>query len=165
MDHWFGDIFIRTSLRSGDLGYLTFLHGVIYSQEMGYGLLFEAYVAAGLASFYENYDEQKDAVWICEKDGLVIGSLVLAHRENGQAQLRYFLLHPHYRGQGLGRHLLQLFIQTLREKKYTGAYLLTTEELPAAASLYAHLGFRLVEEKSSPIFGKPVKEQRYELRF
>jgi peptidyl-dipeptidase Dcp len=165
MDHWFGDIFIRTSLRSGDLGYLTFLHGIFYNQEMGYGLLFEAYVAAGLASFYENYDEQKDAVWICEKDGVVIGSLVLAHRENAQAQLRYFLLHPQHRGHGLGQHLLQLFIQTLKEKKYTGAYLLTTEELPAAASLYARFGFRLVEEKSSPIFGKPVKEQRYELRF
>jgi peptidyl-dipeptidase Dcp len=51
----------------------------------------------------------------------------------------------------------------LKEKEYAGAYLLTTDELPAAASLYHRYGFCLAAETDSPIFSKPVKQQRYEL--
>jgi peptidyl-dipeptidase Dcp len=50
----------------------------------------------------------------------------------------------------------------LRECGYSSSYLWTTDELPAAASLYTRHGFRLTEEKNSSAFGKPLKEQRYE---
>jgi len=48
------DIAIRTDLRSGDIGYVTYLHGMLYKQEYGYGIEFESYVAAGLHEFYKN---------------------------------------------------------------------------------------------------------------
>jgi hypothetical protein len=46
---------------------------------------------------------------------------------------------------------------------YQTSYLWTTNELPAAATLYTRAGFRLTEEKESTAFGKPLKEQRYDL--
>lgn len=52
----------------------------------------------------------------------------------------------------------------LKGKKYSTSYLLTTNELPAAASLYMRHGFVLTEEKDSNLFGKPLKEQRYDLK-
>jgi peptidyl-dipeptidase Dcp len=79
------------------------------------------------------------------------------------AQLRYFLIEPAYRGIGLGKKLMNLYTNFLKECQYESSYLITTDELPTAASLYTRFGFKLVESKESDAFGKPVNEQRYEL--
>jgi hypothetical protein len=60
------DINIRYSLRPGDIGYISYLHGSIYSREYQYGAEFEVYVANGLIEFYESYDANRDCIWICE---------------------------------------------------------------------------------------------------
>lgn len=157
------DITIRTALQPGDIGYIIHLHGRIYKQEYDYGIEFESYVAAGLYEFYQQYDRIKDAVWICEYQNRIIGSLLLMHRGDA-AQLRYFILEPGYRSLGLGNTLMQLFMAHFRKQQYRSAYLWTTDELPAAAHLYMKFGFRLVEEKPSAAFGKAVIEQKFVLQ-
>ncbi len=113
--------------------------------------------------FYKNYNPSFDKVWICEHNRNIVGFVLLMHRENNTAQLRYFYLEPAYRGIGLGKKLMQLFVGFLKEKGYQSSYLWTTHELHAAASLYTRYGFKLTEEKESTAFGKAVKEQRYDL--
>jgi peptidyl-dipeptidase Dcp len=156
------DIKIRTELTPGDIGYITYLHGRLYHVEYNYGIAFETYVAKGLSEFYENYDSLKDRVWICEYNGKIIGFLLLMHRDEA-AQLRYFIIAPGYRGIGLGKKLMELYMDHLKKSNYTSSYLWTTHELGAAAHLYTRYGFELTEEKESNAFGKPLKEQRYEL--
>jgi N-acetylglutamate synthase-like GNAT family acetyltransferase len=155
------DITIRTSLQSGDIGYIVYLHGKLYSREYGYGLNFESYVAEGLAEFYKQYDPSRERVWICEHKNSIIGCLLLMSRGEATAQLRYYLLAPDYRGIGLGKKLMNLFIDFLDTSGYSSCYLWTTSELPAAASLYKKFGFVMVEEKPSAAFGKDVVEQKY----
>lgn len=58
---------------------------------------------------------------------------------------------------------MQYFVEFLKEKNYKSAYLWTTHEQYNAALLYKSHGFVLTEEKDSTDFGKPLKEQRYEL--
>jgi peptidyl-dipeptidase Dcp len=158
------DIHIRTTLQPGDIGYITYLHGSLYSREYNYGVTFEAYVAEGLAEFCKQYDTAKDRIWVCEHNEQIVGFLLLMHR-GASAQLRYFILHPDYRGIGLGKKLMQLYMEFLHEASYTSSYLWTTSELPAAASLYKKFGFVLAEEKPATTpFGKPVIEQKYELK-
>ncbi len=157
------DIRIRHNLRPGDLGYVIYLHGLLYGKEYGFGVQFETYVAEGIDEFYRCYNETKDRVWVCEHDGKMVGFMLLMHRERGVAQLRYFLVVPEYRGIGLGKHLMGLFIEFLRERQYKSAYLWTTNELSAAALLYKRNGFVLTEEKPSTLFGKALCEQRYDL--
>ena len=157
------DISIRTELKPGDIGYVTWMHGVIYSNENAFGISFEAYVAKGLYEFYKNYDPELDRVWVAEHNGHIIGFLVLMHRENNAAQLRYFLLGPEYRGIGLGKKLTGLFMDFLKAKDYTSCYLWTTDEQDAAAAIYRKLGFILTDEVESTEFGKLLKEHRYEL--
>jgi len=156
------EIQIRTELKPGDIGYVIYMHGSIYSKECNYGIEFETYVASGLAEFYRNYDKDLDRVWVCEHEHRIIGFLLLMHRDNA-AQLRYFILDPAYRGIGLGNKLLSLYMDFLREKNYKSSFLWTTNELPASAHLYRKFGFKLTEQKPSHAFGKPVIEQRYEL--
>lgn len=156
------DICIRTELRPGDIGYVTYLHGALYSKEYNYGIQFESYVAKGLCEFYEKYNPERNRIWACEHNNRMIGFLLLMDRGD-TAQLRYFLIEPEYRGIGLGGKLLNLYIDFLGECGYKASYLWTTHELTTAAALYKKLGFGLTEEKESAAFGKPLIEQRYDL--
>ena len=157
------NITIRTELRPGDIGYIIYLHGYLYKKEYDYGIAFEAYVARGLYEFYKQYDPKKDRIWICEHEDKIVGFMLLMHRENNAAQLRYFILEPLYRGIGLGKKMMKLYMEYLREAGFKSSYLWTTNELGAAASLYKRFGFSLTEEKPSEAFGKPLYEQKYEL--
>src|SRR5689334_13047355 len=156
------EIIIRNELHPGDIGYVVYMHGHLYKTECNYGIEFETYVAAGLAEFYRQYDEQKDRAWICEHENKIVGFLLLVHRGEA-AQLRYFILEPAYRGIGLGNRLMNLYMDFLKEKKYKSSYLWTTNELPTSAHLYKKFGFKLSEERPSNAFGKPVMEQKYDL--
>ena len=156
------DISIRTELQPGDIGYVTYLHGSLYHKEYGYGLPFENYVAKGLSEFYEKYNPERNRIWACEHNHRMIGFLLFMDRGDS-AQLRYFLIEPAYRGMGLGSKLMNLYMDFLQECGYRKSYLWTTQELSTAASLYKRHGFRLTEEKDSTAFGKPVREQRYDL--
>ena len=156
------DISFRTELRSGDIGYVTYMHGSLYHKEYGYGLSFENYVAKGLCEFYEKYNPKRNRIWACEHNDRMIGFLLLMERGEA-AQLRYFLIEPNYRGIGLGAKLMNLYMDFLRACGYKTSYLWTTHELSTAASLYKRHGFRLTGEKDSTAFGKPVREQRYDL--
>ena len=58
------DIAIRTELLPGDIGYVTWMHGVIYGKEYDCGGKFEAYVAAGRTEFYKKYESGKEGVGV-----------------------------------------------------------------------------------------------------
>ncbi len=156
------DISIRTEFQPGDIGCVTHMHGKLYGREYNYGVQFETYVAKGLCEFYEKYDSARNRVWVCEHQGRMVGFLLLMDRGEA-AQLRYFLIEPEYRGIGLGSKLLKLYMDFLSKCDYKKSYLWTTHELEVAASLYKRLGFKMTEEKESTTFGKPLKEQRYDL--
>jgi GNAT superfamily N-acetyltransferase len=156
------EIAIRTELRPGDIGLVTYLHGALYSREYGYGLQFESYVARGLCEFYETYNAERNRIWACEQNDRMIGFLLLMDR-GAAAQLRYFLIEPEYRGIGLGAKLLNMYMEFLHQCGYKSSYLWTTHELDTAAFLYKRLGFKLTEEKESTSFGKSLREQRYDL--
>ncbi len=156
------DITIRTDLRPGDMGSLISLHAALYTKEYGFGPQFERYVAESMLEFWNQYDPATNRAWICEHEGRIVGSVFLMNRGEA-AQLRYFFLLPEYRGIGLGKKLMDLWMGFYRERGYKSAYLLTTSELEAAAALYRRCGFVLVSETPHSEFGKPVIEQRYEL--
>ena len=156
------NISIRTELKPGDMGYVIYLHGKLYKKEYNYEIQFENYVAKGLCEFYEKYNPERNRVWVCEHDSRIIGFLLLMDRGKA-AQLRYFLIEPEYRGIGLGSKLMGLYMDYLQECGYKETYLWTTHELNTAAFLYKRIGFKLTEEKESTAFGKPLREQRYDL--
>jgi peptidyl-dipeptidase Dcp len=152
---------LRQQLRPGDIGEITRMHGELYSQEYGYGVAFEAYVAEGLAEFQHQFNAGRDRVWLYEHEGGLVATLFLMDRD-GRAQLRFFLTHPDYRGLGLGNDLMAKFMDALAESGYTHSFLWTTNQLAVAAPLYTRNGFVLTEQKPSTRFGKPLVEMKYE---
>jgi len=152
---------IRHRIKPGDIGYLTNLHGILYAKEYGYDETFEAYVADGLAEFVQSFSPDRDRIWLAETNNQIIGCVAIVGHSEVEAQLRWFLVCPDYRGIGIGKELLQEAIQFCKKHKYKTIFLWTTSELVAAGHLYTRFGFRKTEEKTREIWGKKVTEEKY----
>lgn len=157
------NIVIRTELKPGDIGSLIYLHGVLYAQEHGWNHTFEAYVAGPLAEFAKS-QAPRGRIWIVEESENVAGSIAIVEVSKEEAQLRWLLLHPKLRGQGIGRMLMKEAVNFCRAQGYAIVFLWTVSALTAAAKLYEEFGFHMSNETNSEIWGTTVTEQRYELR-
>ncbi len=155
-------ISIRTKLRPGDTGYIVFLHGTLYAAECGWDHTFEAYVAVPLADFALR-DNPRERIWIAEDRSRLVASIAIIETSARRAQLRWFLVHPDLRGQGVGKRLLDASIAFCREVGYTSISLWTVAGLDAARKLYDAVGFTLAEEEMHERWGALVTEQRFEL--
>jgi N-acetylglutamate synthase-like GNAT family acetyltransferase len=153
---------IRNHLKPGDIGYITYLHGTLYAEERGWDHTFEAYVAGPLAEFAKSHND-RERIWVVEKDGAVAGSVGIVEASRRRAQLRWLLLHPRLRGHGIGRTLLQEAISFCKDKRYSTIFLWTVSALASAARLYTSAGFQLAEENTHEMWGAVVTEQRYDL--
>jgi ribosomal protein S18 acetylase RimI-like enzyme len=153
---------LRDDLRPGDLGRLVWLHGTVYAQEYGFDLTFEAYVAGPLAKFVRQHSA-RDRLWIAQRGARIVGCIAVVGISATEAQLRWFLVDPAARGQGLGRALLDVAVRFCTTCGYESAFLWTVSALTAAARLYHELGFAKVEERPSHLWGVDVIEERYVL--
>jgi N-acetylglutamate synthase-like GNAT family acetyltransferase len=156
-------ITIRHELKPGDIGYIIYLHGVLYDKEYGYDCSFESYVAKYLNEFASAI-KNREKIWIIEKENDIVGSMAIVEKTNTIAQLRWLLLHPDIRGLGLGKKLMDDAIAFCRSKGYTSIFLWTEDLLEPAANLYKSKGFQLTEEKTNEIWGVGLTEQRYDLK-
>lgn len=158
-----GEITLRHDLRPGDLGRVTTLHGVLYTAEYGLSQIFEAYVAETLAEFGKLARPGRDRLWLAERDGELVGSIGIVGREGGAAQLRWLLVAPAARGQGLGQRLVEEALAFCRDGGCASVYLWTISILPAAARMYLAAGFRKTAEAGPSFWGREVTEERYDL--
>ncbi|MBS0031913.1 bifunctional helix-turn-helix transcriptional regulator/GNAT family N-acetyltransferase [Chitinophaga sp. 22321] len=157
------DIHIRYNLLPGDVGYLIYLHGQLYARESGYNLEFEAYVCKTFYEFLPTYNPAKDRMFLAIADNQIVGSVAILGSSRHLAQLRWFLIHPDYRGRGLGKKLLEEALLFCREKDYQKVYLMTTSMQETAIALYKKAGFRKTGEKHLQLWGQQLYEQRYDM--
>ena len=155
-------ISIRHHLLPGDVGYITYLHAVLYAPEQGWDHTFDAYVAIPLAQFALRHSAQ-ERIWIAEKEGRIVGCVAIVKFSENAAQLRWLLLHPALRSLGLGRRLVEEALHFCREAGYSTVFLWTVSTLPAAAGLYRSVGFRETENVTHELWGSLVTEVKYEL--
>ncbi|MND86777.1 Protease synthase and sporulation negative regulatory protein PAI 1 [compost metagenome] len=158
------EVTFREGLQPGDIGYLIYLHGLLYARESGYSLQFEGYVAKTFYDFLGNYSAAHDRVWLAEYNQQIIGCIAIVHHDSEEAQLRWFLTHPIFRGTGIGKHLLNVALEYCREKKYSNIFLLTTNIQERAISMYKKAGFVQTNAIESTQWGKPLYEERFDLK-
>lgn len=157
------DYSLRNTLRPGDLGYITYLHGSIYSEEYGFDLSFEKYVFEPLCDFALAVPNDKERIWIIERGSDIVGCVAIVEGEEDKAQLRWLILKPEDRGKGLGRMLVQLAVDFCRVSGYNEVFLWTVSELDAARYLYESMGFQLEASKENKIWGRVLVEEKYVL--
>lgn len=157
------NIIIRSHWQPEDLKAIIDLHGLLYAQEYGLDKSLEAYVATSCAQFQNSFNPARDGLWLAEKGENIIGSIGIVGQGEDVAQLRWFLVHPDYRGQGLGKTLLQKALDFSRQVPYRLIYLWTFSELKVAAHLYQSVGFQIKERITHQIWGRLLTEEKYEL--
>ncbi|RAY12248.1 GNAT family N-acetyltransferase [Actinomadura craniellae] len=158
---------IRLGDRPGDLGTVVAMHGVLYGREEGMDQTMEAYVATGLAEYALARARSGDAagrLWVAETGTGLAGSIgMTASAEEGAAQLRWFLLDPSARGQGLGRRLRDVALDFARAQGYRSVFLWTIAGLAPAHHLYKEAGFTLTTRHPVRKWGIETFEERYDL--
>lgn len=161
-NHLPDSVMIRNVLHPGDMGAIVSLHGRLYAEAYGFDTTFEAYVAEPLSRFVLSRDAGQ-RIWVVERQGRIEGSLAIVRHSEDTAQLRWFLLHPRLRGQGLGKELARQALKFCRASGYRRVFLWTIKGLAAAAAVYQSLGFRLEASKPSFLWGDNRVEERYGL--
>ncbi|MCG8401765.1 MAG: helix-turn-helix domain-containing GNAT family N-acetyltransferase [Firmicutes bacterium] len=155
---------LRHGVLPGDIGSIINLHGIVYAVECGYNHQFEGYVCSTFQAFAESYDPGKDRLWIAETDdGITVAAIAILGYAETTAQLRWFIIHPLYRGRGLGWRMLDGALRFCREKGYKKIFLLTTSDQQTASYMYSKVGFVKTGEQPMQVWGQEMVEERFEL--
>ncbi len=139
-------------LEPGDIGQLIHIQSKYYFQEFGYGIEFEAYISK-LFSVYIDRNNEREDLWILQKDGKNIGSVGIFQEDEETARLRLLFVHPEFRGHGLGAKMVDLALKFAREKDYSSVVLMTEDILYDAAKIYEKTGFEVVESATTNMWG------------
>lgn len=146
----------------GDVGYIAYIHGKIYSTTYQFGSVFEYYVMKGLSEFLLNHNGGE--LWVAEVNGEIVGSIAITKANESVAQLRWFVLDEKYQGLGIGKKLIETALNFCKENQYGHVFLWTVSTLETARYLYKKYNFTLTEEK--PNFewtGTELIEERWDL--
>ncbi|WP_439598135.1 GNAT family N-acetyltransferase [Falsiroseomonas sp.] len=147
----------------GSLARLIALHADWYGRHWGFGLPFEAKVAAELGAFAASLPREDCRLFLAlDAAGQVQGGIALDGRAGRQARIRWFILAEGARG-GLGRRLLGAALDFAAARGFEAVWLTTFAGLEAARRLYEAAGFRLEEEAPDSTWGVRVTEQRFVL--
>ncbi|AIY40730.1 Histone acetyltransferase HPA2 -related acetyltransferase [Collimonas arenae] len=142
--------------RPGDMGWVVHRHGVLYAQDYGWNVDFEALVADIVAKYIRDFDSSAERCWIAEKDGKVVGSVFVVRHDETTAKLRLLYVEPSARGMGIGRRLVQECLRFAKFAGYQRMLLWTNSVLTGARDIYAKEGFEKIAEDAHHSFGKDL---------
>ena len=161
-----GPVVIRGH-RLGELGWLIHRQGLIYNEQFGWNIEFEALIAGIYSQYQTAPDTPAKDLWVAEQDGRIVGSIFVMPSDGlpGSAQLRMLYVEPAARGQGVGAALVAQAVSFARGNGYERMRLWTHTNQESARKVYAAAGFAIVETMPENNFGKELNGEIWEMRF
>ena len=155
--------YVLRSHQPGDMGWIVHRHGALYHQEFGWDERFEGLVAKIASDFIANYDPKREHCWIAEREGEILGSVMLVKSTDDVAKLRLLLVEPHARGLGIGKRLVRECTRFARRAGYKKITLWTQRNLTAARAIYDQEGYVLTKTEQHNSFGHELDAETWEL--
>lgn len=133
--------------RHGEEQYVAEAQSRIYSREYHWGDTFIDYAEKIALDFAAKARNSKEELWVAEKDGELIGCIMLCQTEEIPiGQLRLFSVEKEYRHCGVGSALSKALLAKAKAAGYKELILWTASPLTDAIRHYEKLGFHCVEK-------------------
>jgi putative acetyltransferase len=91
------------------------------------------------------YIPPRGDIWVAQIGEEIVGCIALRPLPGSVGEVKRMYVDPAFRGQGLGRALLERLIASARERGYHQVRLGTLQEMAEAQALYRSLGFTPIE--------------------
>jgi DNA-binding MarR family transcriptional regulator/L-amino acid N-acyltransferase YncA len=149
--------------RTGDVAEVIARQARLYATEYGFDARFETLIAGIGAEFLAHFDPCRDASFIAEVEGRIVGAVFVTAAAADVAKLRLLHVESEMRGRGLGRRLVESAIGFARAQGYRRMTLWTNDTLCEARRLYERAGFRCVGREPHTMFGPPLVGETWDL--
>ena len=128
-----------------------------YQEWLGISLCFQNFDDE-VANLPADYRMPNGRLLIAIKDGDVVGCIALRKLTDDACEMKRLFLRPQFRGEGLGREMVQRIIDEAREIGYERMRLDTLPRwMDQAIALYEQFGFRDIP----PYYDNPVAGARF----
>jgi GNAT superfamily N-acetyltransferase len=136
----------------------------LYEIEYGFTTeVWKAYVINGVNQLLNQFDVNKDCMYILEYGGQPSGCIAITHVSAETAQLRFFFVEATLRGLGAGHKLIDMAINFCKDRHYKHVFLWTFNDLDVAKHLYTKMGFQIKEIRENNEWGAPIIEECWNL--
>ncbi|QYU69629.1 helix-turn-helix domain-containing GNAT family N-acetyltransferase [Leptolyngbya sp. 15MV] len=148
---------------AGDLGLIAARQSTLYAEGYGWGSGLEAIILDISARFLRDFREGREQCWIAERDGNILGSVMLVQEDGDPdtARLRLLYVEPEARGLGIGQALVGQCTMFAREAGYRRVVLWTHAVLESARRIYAAEGYTITASEVQEEFGKPETSEHW----
>lgn len=151
-------------LQLGDTGWIIHRHAVAIAPQFGWGIEFEELCTRVMAEFLKVRAEPSNSSWVVEREGRILGSLLLMREDELTARLRLLYVEDEARRLGLATTLLKTALEFARNAQYQRVILFTTGSNLAARRIYMRLGLAIIAEEPLHFAGKQEKGETWEIK-
>ena len=148
--------------QAGEYGWLVHRQAQLCALEHGWDHTFEAQLAQVVADFARQHDPVREAGWIAELDGSIVGSALVAGVSATVARVRLLYVEPDVRRLGIGAQLMDECARFAAQAGYTKLTVSTAATLPGAARLCERSGFTCAAAIPERRFGSDLTVERWE---
>ena len=157
------EVEVQQGYRSGVIASVAHLHASFYSDNYGFGAVFERKVATEMSEFMGRIDNPVNTTFSAYVGDNLLGSVSLDGEDLGEgaSHLRWFIVSPRAHGMGIGRLLISRATAFVDQNAFDRTRLWTFKGLDAARHLYEKHGFTLARETPGKQWGTEVIEQEF----
>ena len=157
------EVEVQQGYRSGVIASVAQLHASFYSENYGFGAVFERKVATEMSEFMGRIDNPANTTFSAYVGDNLLGSVSLDGEDLGEgaSHLRWFIVSPRAQGMGIGRLLISKATAFVDQNDFDSTRLWTFKGLDAARHLYEKHGFTLARETPGKQWGTEVIEQEF----
>lgn len=146
----------------GDYGWLVQRQAQLFARRHGWDHTFEGMLARMVADFVQSQDPQREACWIAEQRGTVVGCALLTALPGNIAMMRMLYVEPDVQRLGIGTQLLNECGRFATGAGYVTLAINTASGQLGARRMLDNAGFARISSENVQRFGHALEIERWE---